>query len=132
MLQTANMDYAWEYLSVAVQHGLKYIVLPDKINLGNYTLDDYYSQAAVKVAGKEPGTVMEIKGDSCTYGVTLIKNAPNPEAAVAFLKFMMSPDKGLKILKDQGQPPFIPCIVPSAQMKDKLPAELKPLVEVKN
>jgi molybdate/tungstate transport system substrate-binding protein len=45
---------------------------------------------------------------------------------------MMSPDKGLKILKDQGQPPFIPCIVPSARMKEKLPAELKPLVEVKN
>jgi len=132
MLQTGNMDYAWEYLSVAVQHGLKYIVLPDKINLGNYTQDAYYSQAVVKVAGKEPGTVMEIKGDSCTYGVTLIKNAPNPEAAIAFLKFMLSPDGGLKILKDQGQPPFVPCIVPSAQMKEKLPDELKPLVEVKN
>ncbi len=132
MLQTGNMDYAWEYLSVAVQHGLKYIVLPDEINLGNYQKDSYYAQAVVKVAGKTPGTVMEIKGDSCTYGVTLIKNAPNPEAAIAFLKFMLSPDGGLKILKDQGQPPFIPCIVPSAGMKDKLPPELKPLVDVKN
>lgn len=132
MLQAGNMDYAWEYLSVAVQHGLKYIILPDKINLGNYTQDDYYSQAVVKVAGKEPGTFMEIKGDSCTYGVTLIKSTPNPEAAIAFLKFMLSPDGGLKILKDQGQPPFIPCIVPSTQMKEKLPAELKPQVEVKN
>ena len=132
MLQTGNMDYAWEYLSVAVQHGLKYIVLPDKINLGNYAQDDYYSQAVVKVAGKEPGSVMEIKGDSCTYGVTLIKNAPNPEAAIAFLKFMLSQDGGLKIMKDQGQPPFIPCIVPTTQMMEKLPAELKPLIEVKN
>ena len=132
MLQTGNMDYAWEYLSVAVQHGLKYIVLPDEINLGDYTKDSYYDQAMVKVAGKTPGTFMEIKGDSCTYGVTLIKNAPNPEAAIAFLKFMLSPDGGLKILKDQGQPPFIPCIVPSAGMKDKLPPELKPLVDVKN
>ena len=131
MLQAGDMDYAWEYLSVAVQHGLKYIILPDNINLGDYTRDDYYSQASVKVAGKAPGTFMEIKGDSCTYGVTLIKNAPNPEAAIAFLKFMLSPDGGLKILKDQGQPPFIPCIVPSSQMEEKLPAELKPLVAVK-
>jgi molybdate/tungstate transport system substrate-binding protein len=107
-------------------------VLPDEINLGDYTKDSYYDQAMVKVAGKTPGTFMEIKGDSCTYGVTLIKNAPNPEAAIAFLKFMLSPDGGLKILKDQGQPPFIPCIVPSAGMKDKLPPELKPLVDVKN
>lgn len=86
----------------------------------------------MKVAGKEPGTFMETKGDSCTYSVTLIKNAPHPEAAIAFLKFMMSLDGGLKILKDQEQPPFIPCIVPSSRMKEKLPAELKPLVEVKN
>ncbi len=132
LLQTGNMDYAWEYLSVAVQHGLKYVVLPDEINLGNYQYDDYYSQAVVKVTGKEPGTYMDIKGGSCTYGVTLIKDAPNMEAAVAFLEYMLSPDGGLKILEDMGQPPFIPCRVPDAAMKEKLPEELKLLVEVKN
>ncbi len=132
LLQTGNMDYAWEYLSVAVQHGLKYVVLPDNINLGNYQYDDYYSQAVVKVTGKEPGTYMDIRGGSCTYGVTLIKEAPNREAAVAFLEYMLSPDGGLKILKDMGQPPFVPCRVPDAAMKEKLPDELKPLVEVKD
>jgi molybdate/tungstate transport system substrate-binding protein len=45
LLQTGNMDYAWEYLSVAVQHGLKYVVLPDEINLGNYRFDDFYAQS---------------------------------------------------------------------------------------
>ena len=132
LLQTGNMDYAWEYLSVAVQHGLKYIVLPDEINLGNYKYDDLYEKAVVKVTGKEPGTFMEIKGQSCTYGVTLIKDAPNKEAATAFLSYLLDPEGGLKILKDMGQPPFIPCRVPSGDMKDKLPAELKGLVEVKN
>ncbi|MDD5204789.1 MAG: tungstate ABC transporter substrate-binding protein WtpA [Desulfobacterales bacterium] len=132
LLQTGNMDYAWEYLSVAVQHGLKYVVLPDEINLGNYKQDPYYAQAVVKVTGKEPGTFMELKGDSCTYGVTLIKTAPNKETALAFLKYMLAPDGGLKVLKDQGQPPFVPCRVPTAAMKEKLPAELKPLVEVKD
>jgi molybdate/tungstate transport system substrate-binding protein len=132
LLQTGNMDYAWEYLSVAVQHGLKYVVLPDDINLGNYKYDDYYSQAVVKVTGKQPGTFMELKGDSCTYGVTLIKTAPNKEAALAFLEYMLAPEGGLKVLKDQGQPPFIPCRVPTAAMKEKLPQGLKPLVEVKD
>jgi molybdate/tungstate transport system substrate-binding protein len=130
LLQTGNMDYAWEYLSVAVQHGLKYIVLPDDINLGNYRKDPFYSQAVVKVTGKEPGTFMDLKGDSCTYGVTLLKTAPNREAAVAFLRYMLAPDGGLKVLKDMGQPPFTPCRVPSASMKEKLPDELKALVEV--
>jgi molybdate/tungstate transport system substrate-binding protein len=132
LLQTGNMDYAWEYLSVAVQHGLKYIILPDEINLGNSKFDDLYAQAVVRVTGKKPGTFMDIKGKSCTYGVTLIKDAPNREAAIAFLAYMLDPDGGLKILKDMGQPPFVPCRVPTEKMKEMLPPELKKLVEVRN
>ncbi|MCK9276034.1 MAG: tungstate ABC transporter substrate-binding protein WtpA [Syntrophales bacterium] len=132
LLQTGNMDYAWEYLSVAVQHNLRYISLPDEINLGNYKFDDLYEKAVVKVTGKEPGTFMEIKGQSCTYGVTIIKDAPNREAAIAFLEYLLDPEGGLKILKDMGQPPFIPCRVPSAEMKAMLPASLQKLVEIKN
>jgi molybdate/tungstate transport system substrate-binding protein len=125
------MDYAWEYLSVAVQHGLKHLVLPEEINLGNYKFDDYYAQAMVQVTGKQPGTFMQIKGDSCTYGVTMIKSAPNREAAVAFLAYMLAPDGGLKVLKEMGQPPFIPSRVPNVAMEEKLPKTLIPFVEVK-
>jgi molybdate/tungstate transport system substrate-binding protein len=132
LLQTGNMDYAWEYLSVAVQHGLKYILLPDEINLGNYQFDGFYSQAVVKVTGKKPGTFMEMKGGSVTYGITMIKNAPNREAAIAFLKYLLDPQGGLKVLKDQGQPPFVPCRIPAAKMKALIPGELQGLVEVKN
>jgi molybdate/tungstate transport system substrate-binding protein len=132
LLQTGNMDYAWEYLSVAVQHGLKYVVLPDKINLGNYKEDSFYSQAVVKVTGKKPGEYMDMKGESVTYGVTLIKDSPNREAAIAFLDYMLDPKGGLKILKDQGQPPFIPCRVPTEQMKSMLPEKLKKHVTVKD
>jgi molybdate/tungstate transport system substrate-binding protein len=132
LLQTGNMDYAWEYLSVAVQHGLRYIVLPDQINLGDYTHDKFYGNAVVKVTGKKPGTYMDMKGGSITYGIALIKSAPNKEAAIAFLKYMLDPQGGLKILKDQGQPPFIPCRVPTSQMKTMLPKELSTFVEVKN
>jgi molybdate/tungstate transport system substrate-binding protein len=132
LLQTGNMDYAWEYLSVAVQHDLKYIVLPDEINLGNYRYDDFYSQAVVKVTGKEPGTFMDMKGGSVTYGITLIKDAPNREAAIAFLRYLLDPQGGLKILKDQGQPPFVPSRVPNKNMKALVPAELQKLVEVKD
>lgn len=131
LLQTGNMDYAWEYLSVAVQHGLKYIVLPDEINLGNYKYDKFYQQAVVKVTGSKPGTFMDMKGDSVTYGITMIKDAPNKEAAVAFMQYMLDPQGGLKILKDQGQPPFFPCRVPTAKMKESIPVQLQGFVEVK-
>lgn len=131
LLQTGHLDYAWEYLSVAVQHNLKYIILPPEINLGDYSKDDFYATATVNVTGKTPGTTMEIKGKSCTYGVTLVKDAPNKEAAVAFLAYLLDEQGGLRILKDMGQPPFMPARVPTENMKNKVPSELIKFVEIK-
>jgi molybdate/tungstate transport system substrate-binding protein len=131
LLKTGNMDYAWEYLSVAVQHGLKYVVLDDHINLGNYSYDDFYARASVKVTGKKPGTWITRTGKSCTYGITLIKDAPNRDGAVAFLAYLLSPEGGLKVLAEMGQPPFTPCRVTDEAVKASLPPELQAVVEVK-
>ncbi|MBN2061286.1 MAG: tungstate ABC transporter substrate-binding protein WtpA [Deltaproteobacteria bacterium] len=130
LLKTGNMDYAWEYLSVAVQHEVKYVVLDDHINLGNYRYDDFYGQAKVEVTGSKPGIFNTLSGASCTYGITMVKDAPNPEAAVLFLEYMLSPDGGLKVLDEMGQPPFIPCWVPDDAMHKKIPEPLKKLIEV--
>jgi molybdate/tungstate transport system substrate-binding protein len=132
LLKTGNMDYAWEYISVARQHELKYIVLDDHINLSNYKYDAFYKQAQVEVTGKKPGTWITKAGQSCTYGITMIKNAPNPEAAVAFMQFLLSEDLGLKTLEQMGQPPMVPPIVPDPAMAQKMPAEIAGLVEVKD
>ena len=132
LLKTGHMDYAWEYLSVAIQHGLKYLTLDDHINLGNYQYDDYYKQAQVQVTGKKPNTFITRTGKSCTYGITLVKDSPNPEAAQAFLAFLLSPDHGLKVLSDMGQPPFIPCRVTDGGVLKVLPPAVADLCEVKN
>ncbi|QTA81256.1 Molybdate/tungstate-binding protein [Desulfonema limicola] len=132
LLKTGNMDYAWEYISVAVQHDLKYVQLDDHINLGNYKYDDFYSQASVKVSGKKPGTQIIRTGKSCTYGITLINDAPNFDNAVLFMEYLLSPEHGLKILKDMGQPPLIPCRVKDQDVQKSLPGNLPKLVEVNN
>jgi len=131
LLKTGNMDYAWEYLSVAIQHELKYLTLDDHINLGNYQFDAFYKQAQVKVTGKKPGEWITRTGQSVTYGITLVKDAPNPAGATRFLEYLLSADGGLKVLKDMGQPPFIPCRVPNQAMQDALPGNLPTLVEVR-
>lgn len=131
LLKTGHMDYAWEYLSVAVQHDLKYITLPAEINLGDYRQDAFYKNAKVKVTGKKPGKFITRTGKSVTYGVTLVNNAANPKGATAFLKYMLSKDGGLAVLKSMGQPPLEPIRVPTKAMHDSLPKELKPLVSVK-
>jgi molybdate/tungstate transport system substrate-binding protein len=131
LLKTGNMDYAWEYLSVAIQHELKYLTLDDHINLGNYQFDAFYKHAQVKVTGKKPGEWITRTGQSVTYGITLVKGAPNAAGAIRFLEYLLAADGGLKVLKEMGQPPFIPCRVPTHAMKDALPGNLGKLVEVR-
>ncbi len=131
LLQTGNMDYAWEYLSVAVQHKLRYVKLNDHINLGNSKYNNFYMQATVKVAGKKPGEWIIKHGKSCTYGITMLKNAENREAAIAFLAYLFDPNGGLKILREMGQPPIVPCRVATEEMYERLPKSIQKLVEVR-
>jgi len=129
LLQAGHMDYAWEYLSVAVQHNLKYVTLNNHLNLSDMAMNAFYATAKVKVTGKKPDTFIDRVGKSITYGITKIDNAPNPEAADAFLAYLFDPEGGLKILKEMGQPPFVP-VRTTADGMDKLPESLKPLVTV--
>ncbi len=68
---------------------------------------------------------MEIKGSSCTYGITLVRNAPNSKAAINFLSYLLDPKGGMKILKDMGQPPIIPAMVHDENMLKAAPEEIK-------
>lgn len=129
LLQTGNMDYAWEYRSVAVQHGLKYLELPPRINLGDPKLDNFYRQVKVKVSGKKPGELISLRGQSITYGVTMLKQAPDRAAAELFLGYLLSPDGGLKVLEENGQVPLLPPVVPSEKMRDLMPKDLRVLVK---
>ena len=56
------------------------------------------------------------------YGITIPKNAPNIKAALEFVKFMLSKDKGMRILNKLGQASVIPR--PTTNY-DKIPKELK-------
>lgn len=125
LLQSGDMDYASEYRSIAVQHSLKFVELPDEINLSMVEHADFYSQATVEIAGKEPGATMTMVGRPIVYGVTIPKNAHSPDLAIEFVKFLIGPE-GQTIMEQQGQPPIVP---PVAGDKGVLPTELKSLVE---
>ena len=125
LLESGDMDYAFEYRSVAVQHGLKFVELPDEINLSMVEQADFYSQAAVEIAGKEPGTTMTMVGTPIVYGVTIPRNAPSPDLALEFVKFLIG-SEGQAIMEMQGQPPIVP---PVADNGDALPPALQALVK---
>ena len=125
LLQSGDMDYAFEYRSVAVQHGLNFVELPDEINLSLVEQADFYKQAQVQVSGSEPGETVTKTGKPIVYGVTVPKNAPSPELAIEFVKFLLGPE-GQAIMEEAGQPPIVP---PVAVDKETLPVELQTLVE---
>lgn len=121
LLESGEIDYLFIYLSVAVQHNLKYIKLPAEINLGNPSLAAAYENASVKVKGASPGETTVIIGAPIVYGVTIPTNAPNRAAAETWIELLLSAE-GAAILEKCGQPPIVPAL--SLEL-EKLPMSLQ-------
>ena len=108
MLEINETDYIFIYRSVAIQHGLKYLELPDEINLKNMDFNDDYSKVSVSIRGKNQGESLKVHGETIAYAVTMINDAPNPELARDFLEFLLDSNKGGKILVESGHNSLIP------------------------
>lgn len=121
LLETNTLDYVFIYRSVAVQHHLKFIELPAKINLENPGFADYYKQVSVEISGKKLGEKVVKVGEPMIYGVTVLKNAPHKEHALKFADFLLS-EKGMSIMEKNGQPSIIPTMTNSF---DQIPEGLK-------
>ena len=126
LLETGSIDYIFLYRSVAIQHNLKYLSLPDEINLKNMGFAAQYAAATTEINGKEPGKKETVKGEPMVYGVTILRDAPNKPAAIAFLQFLLTKEKGMKIMEKNGQPSVLPMATPGY---DKVPKELKGFVK---
>lgn len=126
LLETGALDYAFEYESVARQHAaknpvIKYVKLPENINLSSMEYTDFYKSASVKLKGKKPGEIITKTGEPIVYSLTMPDSGQNKALAIEFLKFFFDRDKGLKILEDNGQP-----TLEKVQVKgeENLPGEL--------
>lgn len=124
LLQSGDVDYAFEYRSVALQHGFRFVELPPEINLGSEEYATFYGGANVEIAGTDPGETVTMVGEPIVYGVTILRDAPNPDLALEFVKFLIGPE-GQAIMERMGQLPIVP---PTTGDRDALPAALQPLV----
>lgn len=118
LVEAGTIDYAFEYQSVAVQHHLKYIKLPDQINLGNPKYAYFYGKVIVKIlvgTDKEKSIAMS----PIIYGITVLDNAPHRSEALKFLKFLLG-NTGREIIEEKGQPYLDEFIV-----YGKIPEELR-------
>jgi molybdate/tungstate transport system substrate-binding protein len=122
LLEAGELDYIFLYRSVAEQHGLKFLALPDEINLKKAELEEHYRKVSVELSGATPNSKITQYGSSMVYGVTIPKNAPNPELAKKFIEYLLSADKGLKVMEQMGQPAVVPSV---CDAYDKLPSDLR-------
>ncbi len=120
LLESGNLDYIFLYRSVAQQHHLKYLLLPDSINLKKFELKDYYSSVETQIRGKKKGEMITKKGAPMVYGITLHNDAEKNELAVKFLDFILS--EGMRIMEENGQTSLVPS---PTKTYDKIPESLK-------
>jgi molybdate/tungstate transport system substrate-binding protein len=92
LLEAGELDYIYDYQSVAESNGFRFITLPDEINLGDPANAANYARVSVSVRGTSPGATAEFKGQPILYGLTVPKSAPHPSAAAKFLAYLMSPE----------------------------------------
>jgi len=101
LLESGAIDYAFEYKSVAVQHGLKYVELPPQIDLSNPRFDEEYEKVHIYLFyGTDKQK--EVVGKSIVYGLTIPKCAENRDLAIKFINLLLS-DVGREVFRKNGQ-----------------------------
>lgn len=103
LVQAGELDYAWSYRSLAATAGLPFVTLPPEIDLSDPAHADRYAAAAVRLPGaRQAGTdSVEFRGEPIVYALTIPAQAPHPEVARAFVRFVLSPAGG-RILEKAG------------------------------
>jgi molybdate/tungstate transport system substrate-binding protein len=114
LLESLALDYTFQYRSVALQHHLTWLKLPDEIDLGSEKQKAFYAKASVEIAGKNKGTTTTKTGKPILYGVTMVRDAQNPAMALEFMKILLGPE-GQKIMEENFQEPIVPAFCDSVQ-----------------
>jgi len=120
LIETNAIDYMFQYKSVAIQHSMKYIELPDEINLSDPLKAEIYNSVSLDVNGSKPGTKMRVTGEYINYSMTIPFCSVNKKEAIDFMCFILS-EEGFNIFRKNGQDPIIPF---STEQPDKIPSEL--------
>ena len=121
LIESNAVDYMFQYKSVAIQHNMKYVELPDEINLGNPEMNAVYNKVSLDVTGGKPGSTMKVIGEYINYSLSILKDAPAADQAIDFVAFLIGPE-GMEMFRKNGQDPIIPF---STEQPDLIPERLK-------
>ncbi len=122
LLESGDLDYAFEYESVIRQHGLNMLALPDEENLGSAEHEATYNHVQVNLDFQRFATVKpKFRGERIGYGITIPANAPHPAETARFIAFLLGPE-GRAVMEANYHPMFE---APQADGCENMPAALQ-------
>jgi molybdate/tungstate transport system substrate-binding protein len=128
LLDAGEVDYAWEYRSVAEQHHLRFLRLPREINLSDPALSSIYGRACIDLHGNGANGGRQVQpkcGHPILYAIAIPVDAPHPAAAARFVQGLYG-ELGGEALRSAFQQPLPAQIGGDA---NAAPAWLKSLVK---
>jgi molybdate/tungstate transport system substrate-binding protein len=93
LVRLGELDYIFEYESLARSHGFRHVTLPREIDLGDPALAQRYATASVRVVGRTPRDSVTFTGAPILYGLAVPRGAPHPRAARQFVDFLLGDGK---------------------------------------
>jgi molybdate/tungstate transport system substrate-binding protein len=124
LLESGDLDYAFEYESVVRQHDLEWLALPEPVNMGEAAHERTYASVQVDLDFQRFATVKpQFRGERIGYGITVPTNAPHPEQAARFIAFLLGPE-GRAIMQADHHPLLEPCL---SEGEAAMPASLQGL-----
>jgi molybdate/tungstate transport system substrate-binding protein len=91
LVQAGELDYAWQYESLARAVGHRYLVLPSAIDLSTTADSATYATATVPVVGSAPGDTITMRGRPIRYAVSVPITAAHAELGQRFVAWLLSP-----------------------------------------
>ncbi|MBU1225877.1 MAG: tungstate ABC transporter substrate-binding protein WtpA [Actinobacteria bacterium] len=129
LLQTGDIDYAFEYESVIRQNGLEMVRLPAALDLGSDAEAGRYAGYGVVLDSQRFSTVdPAFDGGVIAYGATVPTNAPHPDEAAEFIAFLLG-EEGRAVMTASHHSVFDH---PEADHHDALPEVLRDLTVPKD
>ena len=80
LLQTHELDYIWTYQNLADNDGLRFVKLPDAIDLGETADSAIYAQAHTRVVGAHPGDTITVRGAPILFALSAGTHASHAAA----------------------------------------------------
>jgi molybdate/tungstate transport system substrate-binding protein len=125
LLQAGELDYIFEYESLARSHGFRFVSLPPGVDLGDPALARRYAAVSVRVAARGPRDSVTFTGGPILYGLSVPVRAPHAAAAGRFVDYLLG--EGKAVLRAAHVDVLdTPVVVPREQAaSDALPASLR-------